>query len=235
MASPTATEGFGFTYADKVGALALLTLLARLPFTDQDLGVVTQVQFGQRPAGWHFDDLLLTLDHLGTANRLAISIKSASHITGAGVNKEIVDLVWLQLTDGGPLEESTDRLALVQPSIGSTLSDEVNELYRWAHRQADGQLPTWLQPGVSNNLKRTISESVLSGQGRDDPQRFFRAFQFLPLDLDPPQDQDSRRAIETCLAVLKDPSEALASSLWAHLQQLSADVTSPRILTHLEC
>lgn len=176
LASPTSTEGFGFTYADKVGAAALLALLTRTPFADQELGAVTRVQFGQRPAGWHFDDLLLTLDHLGTEHRLAISIKSASHVNSNRIAAEIVDLVWEQATDGSPLNEANDRLALAQPSVNQATGDELAELYRWAMRQQDGQLETWLQPGVANNLKRTLVDSIRRGEERDDPQRFLGSF-----------------------------------------------------------
>lgn len=223
VASPTATEGFGFTYADKVGATALVALLARSPFADQELGVVTAVKFGQRPAGWHFDDLLLTLDHLGTEHRLAISIKSASHVGNNGISTEIGDLVWEQATDGGPLDEANDRLALAQPSMNQVIRDELAELYRWALRQQDGQLEAWLQPGVANNLKRALADSVRRGEGKDDAQRFFRLFRVLPLDLDPPQDHTTQASIAKCLTVLHGPTEALAESLWTHLCQLAAE------------
>lgn len=223
IASPTSTEGFGFTYADKVGAAALLALLARSPFADQELGVVTRVQFGQRPAGWHFDDLLLTLDHLGSEHRLALSVKSASHVSTNGFSTEIVDLVWEQATDGGPLDEANDRLALAQPSMSQVIHNELAELYRWALRQQHGQLEAWLQPGIANNLKRALADSIRRGEGKEDPRRFFRLFRVLPLDLDPPQDRTTQESIAQCLTVLHGPTEALAESLWTHLCQLAAE------------
>lgn len=223
IASPTATEGFGFTYADKVGAIALLRLLSRTAIADQALGYVVKVQFGQRPAGWHFDDILLTLERDGQLRHIGLSIKSATHVSTAGINSDLADLIWEQLNDGGPFNESTDHLGLVQPSVSSTLSEELDELYRWAHRQDDGQLPDWLQPGVANSIKRTLADSSNRGVGKDDVQRFFRALVVLPLDLDPPNDRDARDAVQDCLKVLANPSEADAESLWTHLCQAAAD------------
>lgn len=222
--SPTSSEGFGFTYADKVGALALLRLLSRTPFGGQDLGHVVQVQFGQRPAGWHFDDILLTLERDGQIRRLALSIKSGIHVTTAGIDSELVDQVWEQISDPGPFSESSDQLVLVHPSLSPALHSGLAELYRWARRQDDGQLPDWLKPGVSNNLKRALSKSVKKGNGKNDSQRFFRSFQFFPLDLDPPNDRHTAEAIQSCLALLARPTEAEAESLWKHLCQASADI-----------
>lgn len=221
--SPTSTEGFGFTYADKVGAIALLRLLSRTAITDKALGYVVKVQFGQRPAGWHFDDILLTLEGDGHSRNIGLSIKSAPHVSTKGIDPSLVDLIWEQLTDGGPFNESTDRLGLVQPSVGSTLQKEFDELYRWAHRQDDGQLPDWLQLGVANSTKRKIADSSNRGAGKDDAHRFFRALLVLPLDLDPPNDREAREAIQECLKVLANPSEPDAESLWTHLCQAAAD------------
>ena len=218
-ASPTSTEGYGFTYADLVGACALLALLDRSPFAELDLGVVTKVQFGQRPEGWLFDDMVLTLEKQSVNRHLAISIKSSSHITESGISDETANLIWAQFELPGPFDSQLDILALAQPSPSPKVVEELAEMTRWANKQDEGQLETWMQPGVGNQTKRALVESVVKGQGRNNPQSVFRSFRALFFDLDAPYDSSKKEAIRKCLEVLQSPTEELAESLWIHLCQ----------------
>jgi hypothetical protein len=204
--------------------MAFLALLSRVPFAEEGLGVVTRVQFGQRPAGWHFDDLLLTLEDNATVRRLAVSVKSDQHLSvGGGIDRAIAELVWTQFEDSTAFKDSADALALAQPSATPAIETALGELHRWSRHQAPGQLDQWLQPNVGNDLKRRLVESVRFGNGRDDAQRFFRSFRVLFFDVDPPNDRSVVEAKTRCRALLRNPADAICNALWDRLCQITAE------------
>lgn len=226
VASPTGTEGLGTTYADKAAAFALLCLLEGSEFGEHDLGFVTKVQFGQRPAGWHYDDILLTLDRYGESRYMAISVKSASQINSRRIAKEIVDRGWLQISDPGLFIEGRDIQAIVQPSIPPAQMEALDKITKWATEQESSQLETWLQPNVSNATMRNLAQSGNGNGDEQSSQRFFRSFRTVFLDLESPRDSSTQSAIRRCLQLLSHRTERQADSLWLHLCQLAQRRTS---------
>ena len=217
-ASPTATGGLGFSFADKVGALCLLALLKRAPFEGTGARAVTRVAFEQRPAGWYFDDVLVT-SMLGVEEQhSAVSIKLGQHVGPSGFERELIEQAWTQLEAGGLFVEGRDKLVIAQPPVTPEVRRALIDLEVWSTSQADGQTEQWVaEPGVGNPLKRALVSSAKLGGDRDDAQRLLRTMVVATYDLDSEAGERERRALQDCLGLLRSPTEEAASSLWRDL------------------
>jgi hypothetical protein len=161
--STKATGGGGYTFADKVAAGFLATILRRKLPLDPELGQIIALDFETRDAGNVLDDLLLILQRGQEQTRCPVSVKSNRQLTKVGFNAEFVRDAWDQW-NGGPssdFDPARDILGLIVGIIDEPTLNEWQELRKEAASTTPNRLVKRLQNGGQLSAsQRKIFESL---------------------------------------------------------------------------
>ncbi len=110
-----ATAGTGFPIEDKVAAVgAAAILLGSSPFPEFP-GKLVRIGFQVRPAHWHFEDVLFSLERDAGNYQAGVSIRSNQQISSVALSRDVKDALAAQFLqpDPNPFRPGLDRLALV--------------------------------------------------------------------------------------------------------------------------
>src|SRR5690242_7657033 len=105
-APPKVTGGGGFSYASKVTAYLLSSLLTNAPPFHREWGTIERLDL-ETKEGWLFDDARLVLSAQQGQRQVAISIKSYVQINSNGASEDLVRDLWEQFLD--PVRTGFDR------------------------------------------------------------------------------------------------------------------------------
>lgn len=231
VASSKQTGAGGITYEDKVNALFMACLLSETPPFRPSLGMLSKIKLQVRSDGWLFDDALLYLATAGEEKRIAVSIKSALHITSNGIHPEINEALWQQyLKDiSNVFNPATDLLCLVEPKLPAALAKELNTLLAQAAVQEKGDLLTRLNvTGFGSDSRRKIYESFICPAAlaekhpvpTDKTDDLLKHFVHQEMDFDMLDGDAEKLAIGLCRNCLKDKQYHSAKGLFERLCQL---------------
>lgn len=250
--TPKESSGGGYLFENEVDAYVLAHLLSRSSPFDPPGGVVERIDTQRPPSEWHLDDLLVTVRIRSRHSRLAFSIKSNRHITGAGFPHDFIREAWEQLLHDSSeaFEESSDYLGLVTAPLDRNLTHNLFELLRRARDQEPADLAFQVElPGRANDAMRRLHESArcpgdLAAKHGVDAEtssgRLLRRLLWVPLDFEHDGSDSRSRALWLCRDLLRSGSTDEASALWeklkgiAHrLRRSAGGIDLPRLLDEL--
>lgn len=232
VASPKATGGGGFTYADKVIAWYLACMLADTAPLASDLGSLTRIHLESRVDGWLADDAVLVIGN--PPCNCAVSIKSAQQFTGAKPPAEFLQDVWEQYlqVDSGRFDPTTDYLALACPAPDTTLRTALESLIGKARKQDPALLAARLpETGWTSDTERDLFANFAcpaalaqgSGITAADTARLLARVYILWYDFDGTASDSERQALRVCRDALRSKEALEANKLWNALLRLVRD------------
>jgi hypothetical protein len=130
VATTRSRAGPGFAFEDQIGAYLLLQMLMgeALPGTEDAIGSRLQTQ--TKELGWSIDDLLATSHpDAETQFRVAVSCKSSTQVSAAGLPKDFVLAAWEQWRKRGKgrIRRGRDCLMLATKDVGQAAGRERND------------------------------------------------------------------------------------------------------------
>lgn len=222
VATTRSRAGPGFAFEDQIGAYLLLQMLMgeTLPGTEDAIGSRLQTQ--TKELGWSIDDLLATSHpDAETQHRVAVSCKSSTQVSAAGLPKDFVLAAWEQWCERGKgrIRRGQDCLMLATRSHHPGFERLWADIKNWSgdaklalariggtarHRKIFASIK-----GPIKKLKRGIKDAEFIA--------FLRHLEVRATDFDLADSNDRRQSIARCRNLLKDGTLAKGLELWRAL------------------
>ena len=219
VATTRSRAGPGFAFEDQIGAYLLLQMLLgeALPGTEDAIGSRLQTQ--TKELGWSLDDLLATSrPEAETQCRVAVSCKSSTQVSAAGLPKDFVLAAWEQWCKRGKgrKRRGQDHLMLATRGHHPAFTHLWADIKNWSGDPnvalaRIGQ--TARHRKIFANIKAPVKK--LKRDVRDEELVIFiRHLEVLATDFDLADSNDRRQSIARCRNLLKDGVLAKGRELW---------------------
>jgi hypothetical protein len=222
VATTRSRAGPGFAFEDQIGAYLLLQMLMgeALPGTEDAIGSRLQTQ--TKELGWFIDDLLATSrPDAETQRRVAVSCKSSTQVSAAGLPKDFVLAAWKQWCKRGKgrMRRGQDCLLLATRGHHPAFPPLWADIKLWS---GDPQLALARIGGTARHLRvfasiKTPINKLRRGVRDEELIAFIRHLEVLPTDFDLANSNDSRQSVARCRNLLKDGTLAKGRELWQAL------------------
>jgi hypothetical protein len=222
VATTRSRAGPGFAFEDQIGAYLLLQMLMgeALPGTEDAIGSRLQTQ--TKELGWSIDDLLATSHpDAETQCHVAVSCKSSTQVSAAGLPKDFVLAAWEQWRKRGKsrMRRGQDCLVLATRGYHPAFAPLWADVKLWS---GDPKLALARIAGTARH--RRVFASVKTpikklNRGVQDKEliAFIRHLGVLTTDFDLADSNDRRQSIARCRNLLKDGTLAKGRKLWQAL------------------
>jgi len=231
VAPPKLTAGGGFEFEDKVVAFFLAKCLANQPPLNPADGVLVQLDFQARAAGWLLDDVVLTLNRNGESGRWAFSVKSNAQFTAKMAPPDFVSACWEQFLEKGTaaFDAARDHLGIYIAPPSLIVRTALSGLCDKAQTHKSADLAQRIkEPNFCSQEERDLFMSfccppalaVKHSIKEEETGRLLARVLVRPFDFQEIQSQDLREAHKDCLDSLDNRDENEALSLWDALLRI---------------
>jgi hypothetical protein len=219
VATTRSRAGPGFAFEDQIGAYLLLQMLMGEALPGAEDAVGSRLQTQTKELGWSIDDLLAT-SHPDTETRcrVAVSCKSSTQVSAAGLPKDFVLAAWEQWRKRGKgrMRRGQDCLMLATRGHHPAFAPLWADIKLWSgdpklalariagtarHRKVFASIKTPIK-----KLKRSVRDEELV--------TFIQHLGVLTTDFDLADSNDRRQSIARCRNLLKDGTLAKGRELW---------------------
>jgi hypothetical protein len=221
-ATTRSRAGPGFAFEDQIGAYLLLHMLMgeALPGTEDAIGSRLQTQ--TKELGWSIDDLLATSHPNAKAQRrVAVSCKSSTQVSAAGLPKDFVVAAWDQWCKRGKhrMKREQDCLVLATRSRHPAFQLLWADIKNWSgnERLALARINgTTKHRTLFSHIKSPIKK-LKRGVKDKELIAFIRHLEVLATDFDLANSHDLRKSVACCRNLLKDGTLTKGRELWLAL------------------
>jgi len=232
-ATVKSTGGGGFSFADKVGAYFLAEILRAGRPLGSDSGIAAELHFETKESGWLLDDLLLVVRKDGLVSRCALSVKSNSRFTSAGLDGDFVTSAWDQWRGKGrpDFDRETDFLGLATVPTSKSVEQQWNDLTKQASETNPARMALRLrQRSQFSAQKLRMFESLRKarpGHRKAKPDavetaRLLSRIRVFHFDFESVTSRDEENAIAMCTQMARSGTSGEGRDLWQRLVGLAA-------------
>lgn len=249
VATAKQTSGSGFDFEDKVAAWFLLDLLNSNNPIDSLQAVISKIEFQTRADGWFLDDLLLRIKALNNEEiNIPFTIKSNIHFSGNGPNESMNRDLWEQYLnhETNTFNNKTDYLGIVNPTLSSSLSRNINKLIASARSSEAEKLQKRIEKGnesgfskdqvkIYNGFKCPSDLAVKYSVEDEEVWKLLSRIIFLEFDFESTTSKDQDRLISKCkdsLVSADNIQEILLCSKLCEIRRLIAPSEGSSINYH---
>jgi energy-coupling factor transporter ATP-binding protein EcfA2 len=167
VASPFATGAGGSSFEHKVQAAFLATMLCKGYFPCLPEGEVENIRLQARQAGYHIDDLVITIKSTqDTIHKLLLQIKHKLIFTERNdIFNEVIEAAWNDYNNSNLFSKSSDKIAIVTELLPSNVINHLRPVLDWARTSIS----------ASEFIGKVYSEKFSSKQ----KQQYVEVFKFI--------------------------------------------------------
>jgi len=223
VATTRSRAGPGFAFEDQFGAYLLLqTLMGEaLPGTEDAIG--TRLQTQTKELGWSIDDLLATSKpDAETQRRVAVSCKSSTQVSAAGLPKDFVLAAWEQWCKRGKgrMRRGQDCLMLATRGHHPAFALLWADIKNWS--SGNPKVALARIGGTAKHRKifasvKTPVKKIKRGVQDEELIAFIRHLEVRATDFDLADSDDNRQSVARCRSLLKGGALAKGRELWRTL------------------
>ena len=233
VSSTIATGGAGYNFEHKVGAQYLISLLnGTSPLGIS--GIVKEVGFQQKDAGYLLDDIVVITDDNGVQKRCAIQVRLNTTFTKLDESfRKLLENCWKMFIGKSKnnFDAKRDILAIIVSNYPQKVHNYLIPVLDYAKKSSDQNdfLDKLEHTGNSNHMMKYYNMfrnllNEFSKESLSDKKiwEFFRVFKIISLDFTSDNSLAQNSCLQQCLNILGSKKQSDADSLFSKLIVLTS-------------